>query len=149
MMFYLIAVALAFVQSSLLTALFQSLLIVPNLLLTYLFLNMLKGDYSMKKPLISGMLLDIFQNSLGLHTSGFLIFSLLFKLISSRYEFPTPASLTVVYGVLSLIEKLWVFGIFRVKFLIYINLPLLLASLLIEMLILYFISRRHLKNAET
>jgi len=56
MRFYLFTLIIAFFQSSVLLALFHNLLTVPNLLLAYLFINLLKEeDHSLKKPLISGL----------------------------------------------------------------------------------------------
>ena len=77
MRFYLLALIIAFFQSSVLLALFLNLLTVPNLLLAYLYINLIKEeDHSLKKPLISGLFLDLFQDSLRLLISGYTFFSI-------------------------------------------------------------------------
>ncbi|MFN3472243.1 MAG: hypothetical protein ACK4ZR_06555, partial [Aquificaceae bacterium] len=117
MRFYLFAIIIAFFQSSVLLALFHNLLTVPNLLLVYLFVNLLKEEnHTLKKPIISGFLLDIFQDSLGLHISGYTFFSIWLSFLKARFDFPNRTSLLLTYTFLSLIEKLWVVILFRLRY---------------------------------
>jgi hypothetical protein len=142
MRFYLFALILAFFQSSVLLALFHNLLTVPNLLLAYLFVNLLREeDYNLKKPLISGFFLDVFQDSLGLHISGYTFFSIWLSFLKARFDFPNRTSLLLAYTVLSLVEKLWVVILFRLRYYLEINPLLFLLSYVIELSFIIFISR--------
>ncbi|MFN3976382.1 MAG: hypothetical protein ACK4LT_04885 [Aquificaceae bacterium] len=147
MRFYLFAIIIAFFQSSVLLALFHNLLTVPNLLLAYLFVNLLKEEnHTLKKPIISGFLLDIFQDSLGLHLSGYTFFSIWLSFLKTRFDFPNRTSLLLTYTFLSLIEKLWVVILFRLRYYLEINPLLFLLSYAFELSFIIFISRGYFKK---
>jgi len=142
MRFYLFTLIIAFFQSSVLLALFHNLLTVPNLLLAYLFINLLKEeDHSLKKPLISGLFLDLFQDSLGLHISGYTFFSIWLSFLKARFNLPSRAALLLAYIILSLVEKLWMVILFRLRYYLEINPLLFLLSYVIELSFIIFISR--------
>lgn len=142
MRFYLFALIIAFFQSSVLLALFHNLLTVPNLLLAYLFINLLKEEgYNLKKAVIPGFLLDLFQDSLGLHISGYTFFSICLSLLKSRFEFPNRVSLLLAYAILSLAEKLWIAFLFRLRYHVEVSPILFFLSYLIELSFIIFISK--------
>lgn len=147
MRFYLFALILAFFQSSVLLALFHNLLLTPNLLLAYLFINLLKDEeYKLEKAVISGFFLDILQDSLGLHISGYTFFSILLNFLRSRFEFPNRASLLLAYILLSVIEKLWVIFLFRLRYYVEINPLLFFLSYLVELSFIMFIFKWYFKR---
>ena len=131
MMFYVLAFLISFFQSSLISAFFPSILLSPNLLLVYLFLNLLKKE-DLVKVFISGFFLDLFQDSLGFNISGFILFSMVLSLLRERYELPNRLSLIIFYFLLSSIEKLWTFFLFRWKYYVQIDPLIILLSYLVE-----------------
>lgn len=145
MKFYIVAFLLAYFQSSVLLGVFHSTLITPNILLVYLFLNIFgESSYWLRKAVIAGFFLDIFQDSLGLNLSGFVLFAMLLNLMRLRIEMPSRASMLIAYFLLSFIEKMWVIVLFRVRYYAELNLPLALLSFSLELLFLYLISRKYL-----
>ncbi|MEJ5339792.1 MAG: hypothetical protein ACK42C_06810 [Aquificaceae bacterium] len=145
MKFYIIAFFLAYFQSSVLLALFHSMLLTPNLLLLYLFLNILgEGNSWLRRAVLAGFFLDLFQDSLGLNLSGFVLFATLFNLMKLRIEMPSRVSLLLVYALLSLVERLWVIALFRIRYYTELNIWLALLSFSLELLFLYLISGRYL-----
>ncbi len=147
MKFYIVAFLLAYFQGAVLIAVFHNMLIAPNLLLVYLFLNIFKEDNGwLRKAIITGFFLDLFQDSLGLNLSGHIFFAILFNIMKLRIELPSKLSLLLAYLLLSLFEKLWVVLLFRVKYYANLNLWLLPLSLAFEALFLYLISGRYLRK---
>lgn len=147
MKFYIIAFLLAYFQGAVLIAVFHNMLIAPNLLLVYLFLNIFKEDNGwLRKAIITGFFLDLFQDSLGLNLSGHIFFAILFNIMKLRIELPSKLSLLLAYLLLSLFEKLWVVLLFRVKYYADLNLWLLPLSLAFEALFLYLISGRYFRK---
>lgn len=147
MKFYIIAFLLAYFQGAVLIAVFHNMLIAPNLLLVYLFLNIFKEDNGwLRKAIITGFFLDLFQDSLGLNLSGHIFFAILFNIMKLRIELPSKLSLLLAYLLLSLLEKLWVVLLFRVKYYADLNLWLLPLSLAFEALFLYLISGRYFRK---
>ncbi len=147
MKFYIVAFLLAYFQGAVLIAVFHNMLIAPNLLLVYLFLNIFKEDNGwLRKAIITGFFLDLFQDSLGLNLSGHIFFAILFNIMKLRIELPSKLSLLLAYLLLSLFEKLWVVLLFRVKYYADLNLWLLPLSLAFEALFLYLISGRYLRK---
>ncbi len=145
MKFYIIAFLLAYFQSSVLIAVFYDMIVAPNLLLVYLFLNIFKDDSAwLRKAIISGFLLDLFQDSLGLNLSGYVFFAMLFSLMRLRIEIPSRLSLLLAYLLLSITEKFWIIFLFRIKYYADLNLWLLPLSLAFELVFLYLISGRYL-----
>ncbi|MEJ7620126.1 MAG: hypothetical protein WKI46_04835 [Aquificaceae bacterium] len=147
MKFYIVAFLLAYFQSAVLIAVFHNMLMAPNLLLVYLFLSIFKEDNGwLRKAIITGFFLDLFQDSLGLNLSGHIFFAILFNIMKLRIELPSKLSLLLAYLLLSLFEKLWVVLLFRVKYYADLNLWLLLLSLAFESLFLYLISGRYFRK---
>ena len=147
MKFYIIAFLLAYFQGAVLIAVFHNILIAPNLLLVYLFLNIFKEDNGwLRKAIITGFFLDLFQDSLGLNLSGHIFFAILFNIMKLRIELPSKLSLLLAYLLLSLFEKLWVVLLFRVKYYADLNLWLLPLSLAFEALFLYLTSGRYFRK---
>lgn len=147
MKFYIVAFLLAYFQGAVLIAVFHNMLIAPNLLLVYLFLSIFKEDNGwLRKAIITGFFLDLFQDSLGLNLSGHIFFAILFNIMKLRIELPSKLSLLLAYLLLSLLEKLWVVLLFRVKYYADLNLWLLPLSLAFEALFLYLISGRYFRK---
>ncbi len=147
MKFYIVAFLLAYFQGAVLIAVFHNILIAPNLLLVYLFLDIFKEDNGwLRKTIITGFFLDLFQDSLGLNLSGHIFFAILFNIMKLRIELPSKLSLLLAYLLLSLFEKLWVVLLFRVKYYADLNLWLLPLSLAFEALFLYLISGRYFRK---
>ncbi len=147
MKFYIVAFLLAYFQGAVLIAVFHNMLIAPNLLLVYLFLSIFKEDNGwLRKAIITGFFLDLFQDSLGLNLSGHIFFAILFNIMKLRIELPSKLSLLLAYLLLSLLEKLWVVLLFRVKYYANLNLWLLPLSLAFEALFLYLISGRYFRK---
>ncbi|QID33660.1 hypothetical protein [Pampinifervens florentissimum] len=147
MKFYIVAFLLAYFQGAVLIAVFHNMLMAPNLLLVYLFLNIFKEDNGwLRKAIITGFFLDLFQDSLGLNLSGHIFFAILFNIMKLRIELPSKLSLLLAYLLLSLFEKLWVVLLFRVKYYADLNLWLLPLSLAFEALFLYLISGRYFRK---
>lgn len=145
MKFYIIAFLLAYFQSSILLAIFHSMLLTPNLLLVYLFLNILgEGNFWLRRAVLAGFFLDLFQDSLGLNLSGYVLFTTIFNLMKLRIEIPSRVSLLLAYIPLSLLEKLWVIALFRIRYYTELNIWLALLSFSLEVLFLYLISGRYL-----
>ncbi len=147
MKFYIVAFLLAYFQSAVLIAVFHNMLMAPNLLLVYLFLSIFKEDNGwLRKAIITGFFLELFQDSLGLNLSGHILFAILFNIMKLRIELPSKLSLLLAYLLLSLFEKLWVVLLFRVKYYADLNLWLLPLSLAFEALFLYLISGRYFRK---
>ncbi len=147
MKFYLIAFLLAYFQSSVLIAIFHNMLITPNPLLVYLFLNIFRENGGwLLRTITAGFFLDLFQDSLGLNLSGYIFFATLFSLMRSRVEIPNRLSLLFAYLPLSLMEKLWVIFLFRIRYYADLTLWLLPFSLFLETLFLYLISGRYFRK---
>lgn len=148
MRFYLFAFLLAYFQSSALLAFFKSFLFAPNFLLVYLFLNLVEEDkeYGLKKALISGLFLDILQDSVGLNLSGYMLFTVAMNLMRLRFEFPSRTSVIFAYALLSMVEKLWVLTLFRVKYLTELDLPLAIFGLILELGFLSLMLRWRLRK---
>ncbi len=147
MKFYIVAFLLAYFQGAVLIAVFHNMLMAPNLLLVYLFLSIFKEDNGwLRKAIITGFFLDLFQDSLGLNLSGHIFFAILFNIMKLRIELPSKLSLLLAYLLLSLLEKLWVVLLFRVKYYADLNLWLLPLSLAFEALFLYLISGRYFRK---
>ncbi len=147
MRFYFLSFLLAYFQSSVLVALFHSMLVAPNLLLVYLFLTMLKENKAwLRRALIAGFFLDVFQDSLGLNLSGFVFFGVIFSLIRQRVDIPSKLSLILTYALLSWLERAWVIVLFRIRYYAELDLWLLPISFALELLFLYFISGRYLRH---
>ncbi|WPM31882.1 hypothetical protein IAE16_08665 [Hydrogenobacter sp. T-2] len=147
MKFYIIAFFLAYFQGSVLITIFHNMLVSPNLLLAYLFLHIFKEDKGwLRKAFITGFFLDLFQDSLGLHLSGHIFFAILFNLMRLRIEIPSRLSLLLAYFLLSLLEKLWLVLLFRIRYYADLSLWLLPLSLALEVLFLYLISGRYLSR---
>lgn len=147
MKFYIVAFLLAYFQGAVLIAVFHNMLMAPNLLLVYLFLSIFKKDNGwLRKAIITGFFLDLFQDSLGLNLSGHIFFAILFNIMKLRIELPSKLSLLLAYLLLSLLEKLWVVLLFRVKYYADLNLWLLPLSLAFEALFLYLISGRYFRK---
>lgn len=146
MRFYLFSFLIAYFQSSVLLAVFQNALLVPNLLLVYLFLNLLnEEDYGLKKALPSGFFLDLFQDSFGLHLSGYVFFTIGLNFVKQRYHFPSRLSVVLVYIFLSILERLWTVIIFRSRYYLEFNLWLALLGFFIEWITLAVFLRRYSK----
>ncbi len=144
MKFYVIAFLLAYFQSSVLIAIFHNMLIAPNLLLSYLFLHIFKEDNGwLRRAIITGFFLDLFQDSLGLNLSGYIFFAILLNLMKLRIEIPSRFSLLLAYFLLSLLEKFWIVLLFRIRYYAELSLPLLPLSLALELIFLYSISGRY------
>ncbi len=147
MRFYFLSFLLAYFQSSVLVALFHSMLVAPNLLLVYLFLTILKENKAwLRRALIAGFFLDVFQDSLGLNLSGFVFFGVIFSLIRQRVDIPSKLSLILTYALLSWLERAWVIVLFRIRYYAEFDLWLLPISFALELLFLYFISGRYLRH---
>lgn len=147
MKFTIIAFLLAYFQSSVLLAIFHSMWTIPNLLLVYLFLNILgDGGSWLKRTLLAGFFLDLFQDSLGLNMSGYILFAMLVNFMKLRIEMPSRASLLLAYLGLTLVEKAWVILLFRIRYYAELNLWLIPLGLLVELLFLYLISGKVLKT---
>ncbi len=147
MKFYIVAFLLAYFQSAVLIAVFHNMLMAPNLLLVYLFFSIFKDENGwLRKAIITGFFLDLFQDSLGLNLSGHIFFAILFNIMKLRIELPSKLSLLLAYLLLSLFEKLWVVLLFRVKYYADLNLWLLPLSLAFEALFLYLISGRYFRK---
>ncbi|MFN3870881.1 MAG: hypothetical protein ACK4MW_05295 [Aquificaceae bacterium] len=140
MKFYFFAFILSFLQSAIFSGFFQNVFVAPNLILVYLFLNLLKDD-GIKKVIFAGIFLDIFQDSLGLNLSGFLLFYLVFNLFKARFEFPSRLSLLVIYTILASVEKAWTLSLFRIRFYADINPIILFISYLVEIGFMLFLLR--------
>lgn len=143
MIFYLFAFLLAFLQNSVISTLFPSFFLSPNILLSYLFLNLLREE-DIKKVLISGLFLDLFQDSLGLNLSGFLLFGIGLGLLKEMFEFPSRVSLVVSYTLLSILEKSWTLLLYRWKYYIPLDPLALLLSYLIELSFLIFMAKGYI-----
>lgn len=142
MKFYIIALLLAYFQSSVLLALFQNTLTTPNLLLVFLFLNLVHDETkSLRKAFFSGFFLDAFQDSMGLHMSAHVLFILLLHFFRQRLDFPTRLSLLILYVGLSFVEKVWILLLLRMKYFIEINLLSAMVGYTIELLFLLFVMR--------
>ncbi len=145
MRFYLFAFIIAFFQSSILLAIFHNFLTAPNLLLVYLFINLVREEECLlKKAVLSGLFLDLFQDSLGLHISGHIFFSIVLSLLKARFEFPNIVSLFLVYAFLSILEKLWILFFFRLRYYAGIDPILLFLGLAIELTFAMLIIRRYM-----
>lgn len=143
MSFYLFAFLTAYLQSSFLLALFGSSLFTPNFLLAYLFLHLMKEEgYGLKKTLASGLFLDLLQDTPGLNLSGYLLFTLVLNLLKARVEFPTVLSMSLTYLFLTLLERLAVFVVFRLKYFVEFKPVLLVLSLSLELLLVVFLLRK-------
>lgn len=147
MTFYLVAFLLAYFQSSVLFAFFQSSLFAPNMVLAYLFLELMKEEgYGLKKALASGLFLDILQDSLGLHLFANTLLALLVNLLKERLDFPSRLSITLLYGAMALGERFITFFIFRLKYYTEFSLWLTLVGFFVEMLFFLTILRRYFKE---
>lgn len=147
MKFYIIAFLLAYFHGSVLITIFHNMLLSPNLILVYLFLHIFKEDKGwLRKAFITGFFLDLFLDSLGLHLSGHIFFAILFNMMMQRIEIPSRFSLIITYLLLSMLEKLWLILLFRIRYYVDLNLWLLPLSLTFEVLFLYFISGRQLRR---
>ncbi|MEJ7554914.1 MAG: hypothetical protein WKI50_03135 [Aquificaceae bacterium] len=147
MKFYIIAFLLAYFQASVLTNIFHNMLLSPNFLLAYLCLYLFREDRGwLKKASITGFFLDLFLDSLGLHLSGHIFFAILFNMMRQRIEIPSKFSLLIAYFFLSLLEKLWLILLFRLKYYTDFNLWLLPLSLTFEVVFLYLISGKQLSR---
>ncbi|RMH79653.1 MAG: hypothetical protein D6674_07105 [Acidobacteria bacterium] len=147
MRFYIITFLLSYIQSSLFLALFHNFLLTPDLTLVYLLLNLAHEErLNLKKPIYAGLLLDILQDSLGLQLSGKLFFALALSIVRLRVEFTGRLSLIVAYIPLSLLQKLLMFILFRIKYYTDVNILLLIGSLMIEVLFLTLMAKWLIKE---
>jgi len=142
MRFYIIVALLALLQASVLVGIFKSFLYAPNPVYAFLFITLLKEEgMTFKKPIFAGLFLDLMHDSLGLHIFGSLLFAELITLLRSRYEFPNLTALIVVYGIITLIVRAFLFLLFRLKFYVSFDLALFSAGFLTELFILYILTR--------
>lgn len=117
MRFYVLSLILAFLQASVITGAFVSNLYVPDLVLVYLFLHLSRENaVDIKKPLLSGLYLDIMYDSFGWNTSGKLFSAFILELLKSRYIFATRLSVIISYSLIALSEHLLRYAIFRLKY---------------------------------
>jgi rod shape-determining protein MreD len=141
MKFYIISMLLAFIQASVMTGLFVSNLYVPDLVLLYLFLHTSKQEkVDVKKPLISGLYLDLMYDTLGWNISGKLLVSLLLEIFKSRWEFATRLSLMIFYSFVALLEHLFRYILFRLKYYYPFDLRTFSLGFFLELFLLYLLT---------
>jgi rod shape-determining protein MreD len=132
---------LAFIQASVMTGLFVSNLYVPDLVLLYLFLHTSKQEkVDVKKPLISGLYLDLMYDTLGWNISGKLLVSLLLEIFKSRWEFATRLSLMIFYSFVALLEHLFRYILFRLKYYYPFDLRTFSLGFFLELFLLYLLT---------
>ncbi|MCS6999023.1 MAG: rod shape-determining protein MreD [Aquificaceae bacterium] len=147
MKFYLLAPLLAYFQSSVLMVFFQSFLFAPNLLLAYLFIELMREKgYGLKKGAFSGLLLDLLQDSLGLHLFSHTLFTMAINAMKSRFEPLKRFSLLLAYVPFSLMERLCLFVLFRLKYFAEFRLGLALVGFLLEFIFLLILLRWYPKS---
>ncbi len=141
MKFYIISMLLAFIQASVMTGLFVSNLYVPDLVLLYLFLHTSKQEkVNVKKPLISGLYLDLMYDTFGWNISGKLLVSLLLEIFKSRWEFATRLSLMIFYSFVALLEHLFRYILFRLKYYYPFDLRTFSLGFFLELFLLYLLT---------
>jgi|GEM_PF-807777 hypothetical protein len=141
MKFYIISMLLAFIQASVMTGLFVSNLYVPDLVLLYLFLHTSKQEkVDVKKPLISGLYLDLMYDTFGWNISGKLLVSLLLEIFKSRWEFATRLSLMIFYSFVALLEHLFRYILFRLKYYYPFDLRTFSLGFFLELFLLYLLT---------
>jgi len=141
MKFYIISMLLAFIQASVMTGLFVSNLYVPDLVLLYLFLHTSKQEkVDVKKPLVSGLYLDLMYDTFGWNISGKLLVSLLLEIFKSRWEFATRLSLMIFYGFVALLEHLFRYILFRLKYYYPFDLRTFSLGFFLELFLLYLLT---------
>ncbi|MGC8852331.1 MAG: hypothetical protein ACP5P0_01865 [Hydrogenobacter sp.] len=141
MKFYVISFLLAFIQASVITGLFVSNLYVPDLILLYLFLHISRQEkMDIKKPLVSGFYLDIMYDTFGWNISGKLLMSLLLEIFKSRWEFATRLSLMIFYCLVALLEHIFRYVLFRLKYYYPFELRAFFLGFSIELFLLYLLS---------
>jgi hypothetical protein len=132
---------LAFIQASVMTGLFVSNLYVPDLVLLYLFLHTSKQEkVDVKKPLISGLYLDLMYDTFGWNISGKLLVSLLLEIFKSRWEFATRLSLMIFYSFVALLEHLFRYILFRLKYYYPFDLRTFSLGFFLELFLLYLLT---------
>jgi rod shape-determining protein MreD len=132
---------LAFIQASVMTGLFVSNLYVPDLVLLYLFLHTSKQEkVNVKKPLISGLYLDLMYDTFGWNISGKLLVSLLLEIFKSRWEFATRLSLMIFYSFVALLEHLFRYILFRLKYYYPFDLRTFSLGFFLELFLLYLLT---------
>lgn len=142
MKFYVIALLLAFFQASVLATAFRGVLTSPDLLFVYLFFNILQDNSKwLRKAFFSGLFLDLFQDSLGLHLSSYIACAILLNWVMGRFELPSRLSLMLAYVPLAFVKKLLVIALFRMKYYAEVSPVLFLLGLCVEIIFLYLISR--------
>lgn len=141
MRFYVLSLILAFLQASVITGAFVSNLYVPDLVLVYLFLH-LSGENTVdiKKPLLSGLYLDIMYDSFGWNTLGKLFSAFILELLKSRYIFATRLSVIISYSLIALSEHLLRYTIFRLKYYYPFEPQLFFAGFVVELSLLFFLT---------
>lgn len=141
MKFYIISMLLAFTQASVITGLFVSNLYVPDLVLLYLFLHTSKQErVDVKKPLISGLYLDLMYDTFGWNVSGKLLVSLFLEIFKSRWEFATRLSLILYYSLVALFEHLFRYILFRLKYYYPFDLRTFSLGFSLELFLLYLLT---------
>jgi hypothetical protein len=141
MKFYIISMLLAFIQASVMTGLFVSNLYVPDLVLLYLFLHTSKQEkVDVKKPLISGLYLDLMYDTFGWNISGKLLVSLLLEIFKSRWEFATRLSLMIFYSFVALLEHIFRYILFRLKYYYPFDLRTFSLGFFLELFLLYLLT---------
>ncbi|MEZ0361642.1 MAG: hypothetical protein ABWK04_07115 [Hydrogenobacter sp.] len=141
MRFYTISILLAFLQASLITGLFASNLYVPDIVLVYLFIYISRNDRTdLKKPLISGLYLDIMYDTFGWNMSGKLFSAFLLELLKSRWIFATRLSLIVSYAFIAFCEHLLRYFLFRLKYYYPFETHLFLTGIAVELSLLFVLT---------
>lgn len=119
----------------------------PNLLLAYLFFELMREKgYGLKKATFSGLSLDLLQDSLGLHLFSHTLFTMAVNAMKSRFELLNRSSLLLAYVPLSLMERLCLFALFRLKYFSEFKPGLTLLGFLLEFIFLLIISRWYPKG---
>jgi hypothetical protein len=123
------------------TGLFVSNLYVPDLVLLYLFLHTSKQEkVDVKKPLISGLYLDLMYDTFGWNISGKLLVSLLLEIFKSRWEFATRLSLMIFYSFVALLEHIFRYILFRLKYYYPFDLRTFSLGFFLELFLLYLLT---------
>jgi len=149
MRFYIISFLLAFIQSSFLIGVFKSNLYVPDFVLIYLFLHLsTQKDIDLKKPIISGLYLDIMYDSFGWNVASKVFSTFLIEVFKERWSFGSKLSVVIVYLFIALLEHLLRFLLFRAKYYYPFDVYLFLAGIGVEVLVIYLLSNRVLSQRE-
>ncbi|ADC90003.1 hypothetical protein Thal_1372 [Thermocrinis albus DSM 14484] len=150
MKFYWVVFLIAFLQSSVMVPLMGSYLYVPDFVLVVLYTHTVfleRVEY--RKGIMSGLFLDILQDSLGWHIAGKTFFLMMIDVVKSRVFLLDRYTFILVYLMMSLMEHFLRLSLFRIKYYYPLSLSRIALQIGLEMLFLLYTYRYISYRGET